>query len=48
MGFLTTKEGMESFCPEMAEQEAWQQGWGEERGNSPEREAAGEKESALS
>lgn len=39
--FLTTKEVMESYFPEMAEQEAWQQEWGEERGNPRKRAAAG-------
>lgn len=42
------KEVMESSFPEMAEQEAWQQEWGEETGNSPESKAAGKQGSALS
>lgn len=46
MRFLTTKEVMDS--PEMAEQKAGQQEWGEERGRSPQGEAAGREGRNLS
>lgn len=46
VGVLNNEGGHGISFSEMAEQEAWQQEWGEERGSSP--EAAGRKGSAMS
>lgn len=46
LGVLNNEGGHGIFFPEMEEQEAWQQEWGEGRDSSP--EAAGKKGSAMS